>query len=153
MNATTVSRGDSAPERQPHPSPHRRRVPRWALWFGLLGAPAAWSLQELVNVSLAGHACYPHDVPLAMPLWPALGSISIWVEAVAVVVCIAAGLVGFASWRRTRNEKPGDAHQLLGSGDGRTRFMAMSGVIMSVLFLIGTALATLNLLTVSPCGG
>ena len=153
MNATTVSRERSASERQPHPSPHRHRVLRWAHWFGLLGAPIAWSLQELVNVSLAGHACYPHDVPLAMPLWPQLGGIAIWVEAVAFVICIAAGLVAFASWRRSRNEKPGDAHQLLGSGDGRTRFMAMAGVIMSVLFLIGTALATLNLLTVAPCGG
>ena len=153
MSVTTVSRSGSAAERQPHPSPHRHRVLRVALWFGLLGAPVAWSLQELVNVSLAGHACYPHDLPLAMPLWLQLGSIALWVEAVAVIVCIAAGLVAFASWRRSRNEKPGDAHQLLGSGDGRTRFMAMAGVMTSALFLIGTALAALNLTAVPPCGG
>jgi len=153
MNATPVSGGGSAAERQPHPSPHRHRVLRWAMWFGLLGAPIAWSLQELVNVSLAGHACYPHDVPLALPLWPHLSGISAWVEAAAIAVCIAAGLVAFSNWRRTRDEKPGDAHQLLGSGDGRARFMAMAGIMTSVLFLIGTALAALNLTAVSPCGG
>ncbi len=153
MNATTAPRGDSATERQPHPSPHRHRVGRWAIWFGLLGAPTAWSLQELVNVGLAGYACYPHDVPLALPLWPALGSIAAWIEAGAVVVCVAASLVAWASWRKSREEKPGDAHQLLGSGDGRTRFMAMAGIITSVLFLIATALAALGLATVSPCGG
>lgn len=153
MNATTAPSGGSAPERQPHPSPHRDRVSRSAIWFGLLGAPTAWSMQELVNVSLAGYACYPHDVPLALPLWPALGSIAAWIEAGAIVVCIAASLVAWLSWRRSRNEKPGDAHQLLGGGDGRTRFMAMAGMITSVLFLIATALATLGLATVSPCGG
>lgn len=153
MTTPIASSGSSAPERQPHPSPHRHRVLRWALWFGLLGAPMAWSLQELVNVSLAGHACYPHDVPLAMPLWPVLGNVAGWVDAVAVIVCIAAGLVAWTSWRRSRNEGPGDAHQLLGGGDGRTRFMAMAGIMTSVLFLIGTALAALNLVAVAPCGG
>ena len=75
------------------------------------------------------------------------------VEAVAVVIGIAAGLVAFANWRRSRDEKPGDAHQLLGSGDGRTRFMAMAGMMTSLLFLIGIALAALNLVAVPPCGG
>ncbi len=145
--------GGPALERQPHPSPRRHRVHRWAVWFGLLGAPIAWGLQELVNVSLAGHACYPHDLPLAMPLWPHLSGILASVDAAAIVVCIAAGLVAFSNWRRTRDEKPGDAHQLLGSGDGRTRFMAMAGIMTSVLFLLGTAFAAINVAGVPACGG
>ncbi|MEO8925457.1 MAG: hypothetical protein ABI330_22000, partial [Caldimonas sp.] len=132
---------------------HRNRVIRWAVWFGLLGAPLAWSLQELVNVSLAGHACYPHDTPLATPLWTNLNAMSLWVEVVAIAICIAALIVAIVSWRRTRHERPGDAHQLLGSGDGRTRFMAMAGVMTSVLFLLGTLLAVLNIAGVPPCGG
>lgn len=124
-----------------------------ALWFGLLGAPVAWCLQELINVSLAGHACYPHDMPLAVPLFEHLIGISVGVEAVAFAVCIAAGAVAFAGWRKTRDEKPGDAHQLLGGGDGRTRFMAMAGIMTSGLFAVGTALAALNLAAISPCGG
>ena len=153
MTATTASRDGSAEERQPHPSPHRHRVHRWAIWFGLLGAPIAWSLQELVNVSLAGYACYPHDVPLATPLWPQLGVLSFSVEAIAIIIAIAAGVVALTNWRRSRDEKPGDAHQLLGSGDGRTRFMAMAGMMTSLLFLIGIALSALNLVAVPPCGG
>ncbi|MDQ6679445.1 MAG: hypothetical protein M3Y67_00575 [Pseudomonadota bacterium] len=125
----------------------------WALWFGLLGAPLAWGLQELVNVSLAGYACFPHDVPLAAPLWPNLVGIVIGVDLVALVGCVAAWLAAFYSWRRTREEKPGDAEQLLGSGDGRTRFMAMAGVMTGMLFLVATLLATLNLAGVAPCGG
>ncbi len=153
MNATKSTHDASPAERQSHPSPHRHRVSRWSIWFGLLGAPLAWCLQELVNVSLAGYACYPHDVPLALPLWPHLTSISMWVEIVALVVCIAAFIVAFSNWRRTRDEKPGDAHRLLGSGDGRTRFMAMTGILTSVLFFVATGLATFNLAGVPPCGG
>lgn len=144
---------ESAPERQPHPSPHRGRVRRWTAWFGLLGAGTAWSVQELVNVSLVGHACYPADVPLAAPLWPHLIGIAASVEIVAITVCVAALIAAFANWRRSRNEKPGDAHQLLGGDDGRTRFMALSGMIVSVLFLIATALAALNIAGIAPCGG
>lgn len=153
MTASTVSGEGSAAQRQAHPSPHRHRVNRWALWFGLLAAPIAWSLQELINVTLTGLACYPHELPLATPLWAHLRAISAAVEAIAVVACIAAGLVAFASWRKSRHEKPGDAHQLLGNGDGRTRFIAMAGIMASLLFLVGTALAALNLVGVPPCGG
>ncbi len=153
MNAATGSNKGSAPERQPHPSPHRHRVARWAVWFGLLGAPIAWGLQEFINVSLAGYACFPHDTPLAAPLWANLAAIALAVDAVALAICIAAGFAAFHTWRRSRGEKPGDADQLLGSGDGRTRFMAMAGIMVSLLFLFGTALATLNLAAVPPCGG
>jgi hypothetical protein len=153
MNAAEVSDDGSVAQRQPHPAPHRHRVNALAVWFGLLGAPVAWSLQELVNVSLAGYACYPHDIPLATPLWTHLGAVSLWVEAAAVVLCIAALIIAFASWRRTRHEATGDMHRLLGSGDGRTRFMAMAGTMTSALFLIATVLAALNLVGVPPCGG
>jgi hypothetical protein len=152
MNARSSS-AEPAAKRQPHPSPHRSRVGRWAEWFGLLGAASAWSLQELVNVSLAGHACYPRDVPLAAPLWPHLTDIAVGVEVVAIVVCALAFIVAWRNWRRSRHEKAGDVHQLLGGGDGRTRFMAMSGMMVSAVFLFATALATLNLAGISPCGG
>lgn len=153
MNEQPAPAGRSTLERQEHPSPHRGRVAGWALWFGLLGAPFAWTLQELVNVALASNACYPHDVPLPSPLWNGLTGLTLGVEVVAIVLCIAAAVVAFATWRRTGSEKPGDAHQLLGSGDGRTRFMAMAGMMTSVLFLIGTALATLNVTSIPACGG
>lgn len=153
MNADNVPREGSPAERQPHPSPHRHRVSGWALWFGLLGAPVAWCLQELINVSLAGQACYPHDTPLAMPLFEHLVAILAGVEAVSLAVCIVAVAVAHSAWRKTRGEKPGDAHQLLGSGDGRTRFMAIAGIMTSTLFAIATALAALNLAAIPPCGG
>jgi hypothetical protein len=150
-----MSAGDStsAPRRQPHPAPHRARVGRWTTWFSILGAPLAWSLQLLINASLSAHGCYPHDVPLAVPLWGHLDAAAAGVEAVAAAVCFAAGFAAWLNWRRSRGEKAGNAHHLVESGDGRTRFMAMVGMMTSALFLIATGFAALNLTTVPACGG
>lgn len=150
MTATDAS---PAPERQQHPAPHRGRVSRASTWFALLGAGVAWNLQELFNVSLAGYLCYPHDVPLAEPLWSGLRATTFAVDAVAVVICVAAGLVAFANWRRSRGEKAGNATQLLGSGDGRTRFLAMAGMMASGLFLFATLASLFYIVLGAPCGG
>ena len=128
---------------QPHPSPHRARVGVWSLWFAILAAPAVWLLQLLINSSFAGIACYPHDVPLAQPAWPLLFSASSTVEIIALLVCAAGGLAGWRNWQHSRGE----------SGDGRTRFMSIVGIMSSVLFLVGTAVAFAYVLTVPPCAG
>ena len=44
------------------------------------------------------------------------------------------GYVAFELWKKTWQEKEGDAHRLVQSGEGRTRFLAMCGVLTSVLF-------------------
>lgn len=149
----SASDSTSAPRQQPHPAPHRGHVGRWSIWFALLGAPLAWSLQLLVNFSLTAHACFPHDVPLAASGWNHLRATATGVEVLAACVCLAALFVAGQNWRHTHAEKAGNANHLVESGDGRTRFMAMCGVISSGLFLLATAFAALNLTTVPACGG
>lgn len=125
-----------------HPAPHRRRVSLAALFFGLAAAPFAWNAQLLVGVALSAHACYPRDVPLALPIWSNLWWILLIIDAVGIVLAIAGGLVAFASWRRTFSEAPGSAHQLLDTGEGRTRFLAMFGLLTSVLFVLAILFGT-----------
>jgi hypothetical protein len=144
---------DSGASKGVHPSPHRERVGAWAMWFGILGAPVAWSVQQLINAPLFAHGCYPKDVPLAAPIWGNAGSVGLVVEVVAVVLCVAAGLVALRNWRRTREEKEGSGHHLMESGDGRSRFMAMVGIICSGLFLLAVVVATAFLVLVQPCNG
>jgi hypothetical protein len=136
-----------------HPSPHRARVGAWAIWFGILGGPAAWSLQQLVNASIFAHGCYPKDVPLLEPIWTNARSVGLTVEIIAIAMCVAAGLVSLRNWRRTRDEKQGSGHHLVESGDGRTRFMAMVGLICSALFLLAILFAVGFLSLVQPCNG
>ena len=80
------------------------------MWFGILGAPVAWSVQQLVNAPLFAHGCYPNDVPLAAPIWSNAGVVALAVELVAIVVCVVAGLrrvAQLAAARATRRKAPG----------------------------------------------
>ena len=136
-----------------HPAPHRDRVGRAAIAFGLGAAPAAWGLQLLSNASLASRACFPKDVPLAAASWGSVTSVVVSIGICALVVCLLATLVAWRSWSKTGSERPGSAHHLLESGDGRTRFLAMAGMMSGGLFFIAIALTVLNTAGVPACGG
>src|SRR5690349_17883888 len=87
-----------------HPAPERGSVSSAALWFGLLGAPAAWSVQTLVNLPLASHACFPQLYPLAASVTGGLRGVASVVSLGALIVCVAAAAVSWRTWRRTRGE-------------------------------------------------
>lgn len=126
----------SEPSREP-------RLGAWSMWFAIVGAPVAWTLQLVINSILAGNACFPHDVPLAQPAWPSLLTTSSVVEVVALLIGVAAGVVAWRNRRRTRGA----------AGDGRAAFMAKVGVMSSGLFLVATAVTFAYVLAVPPCAG
>lgn len=132
-----------------HPAPHRHRVGLLALYFGIFGAPLAWNVELLVGTALTGHQCFPRYVPRALPMWTGTWSFVLGMNIVAFVLAIAAALVAWRSWRRTGDEKPGSAH----SGEGRTRFMALSGLLSSGLFLLALLFTLGVILLVPVCSG
>lgn len=134
-----------------HPSPHRGRVGVARLTIGLMAAPVAWSLQLLLNASFAEWSCYPHDVPLVTPEWGGLHAALAAFNIVTLLVSLAGGVVAWTIWRSSGSERPGSAHALVASGDGRTRFMAMAGMMTSALFAVAIVLAMVNL-SLSACG-
>jgi hypothetical protein len=135
-----------------HPAPMRDRVGLALLLFGIVAAPLAWDAQLLVSVSLSGFACYPHASPLATPFWAGLPRVLFAISLASVAVAILGGAVSWRSWRRTCQERDGSAHHLLNLGEGRTRFLAMCGLLTSALFLIALAFGTIVLLLVPLCG-
>jgi len=144
---------NTLPTQTGHPAPHRSRVGLAALLFGICAAPLAWNAQILFNAALSGFVCYPHDAPLAAPLLPGSRSLMLAVSVAGIAIAIVAGLISWRSWRRTNEERPGSFHHLLELGEGRTRFMAMVGMLTSALFLIALAFGVSVLLLVPPCGG
>jgi len=151
--ATAQHHGAEGDGRPGHPAPHRANVRSAILWFGLFGAPAAWSVQELVNYAFAAHACYPRMFPLAVPT---MGHARLWiltivVSMVAIAVAVAAGVAALSSWRSTRGETGGHAHWALDTGEGRTRFMAVSALMTSALFLLAILVHTATILVLRPC--
>ena len=99
----------------------------WLLWIGVLTGPAAWSLQVLINYNLEEIVCGP----------AAQGSRDIWgigvetwilaVDAVLAASTLVAALVSLHCLRSTRADA---------STGGRAHWMALVGVMSSVLFLI-----------------
>lgn len=145
-----------------HPAPARNEVAPALLWFGLVGAPAAWTVQTLVDLAVAAHGCYPRLFPLAAPMLAGLRAIVITVSIAALLVCIVAGGAALRAWSRTRHEhqvssgageKHSNAAALLETGEGRTRFLALSGVMASAVFTIAVVAHTVSIFMVGPCGG
>ena len=148
-----ASGNTSFPTQTGHPAPHRGRVGLAALMFGICAAPLAWDAQMIFGSALSGFVCYPHDAPLAAPLWVGSKSVTLVLSFIGMGMAIVAGLISWRSWRRTKDERPGSFHHLLEIGEGRTRFMATVGMLTSALFLIALAFGVSVLCLVPLCGG
>jgi hypothetical protein len=143
-----------------HPAPERARVALGALWFGFLAGPAAWTVQTLVDTAVTSHGCYPQLFPLSSPTLGGLRGVLFVVSVLAIILCVAGALVSWRDWMRTRDEhhsrsgKAGRHSQpaaLLETGEGRTRFMALSGILTSVTFLIVVIAHAASIFLVGPC--
>jgi hypothetical protein len=74
------------------------------------------------------------------------------VSLAALAVGGGAVAVAARSWRATRGETGGGRHRALETGEGRTRFMALAGLLTGLLFLLVSAVHTATLFLVQPCG-
>jgi hypothetical protein len=157
------ARADTAPPRTgAHPAPARARASLGALWFGLAGGPAAWSIQTLVSLPVAAHACFPRLTPLSSPAFGGVRGVVFLLGVMAFGVSALATGVAWRTWSRTRREEQGssgagarhtESVALLETGEGRTRFMALAGVMTSIAFLLVTAAHAATLFLVAPCAG
>jgi hypothetical protein len=139
-----------------HPATHRGTVPMPLLWFGLFGAALAWALQLLSNYWLFSHFCYPTVSPRATPTFGGVRLVGIVVSGVLLLVAVAALLTALRTWKRTREEahRHRAARQRVEAaevGEGRTRFMAMAGVLVSGIFVYGLVMNAMPLLFMPIC--
>jgi hypothetical protein len=138
-----------------HPAPHRDKVSAFEGAFGLLGGPAAWFVQLCAGYGMASWPCFPLDEHHVLPLsgyawtWAAIVAISI----AAVVVALAAFAVSRRTYKRTRAEGHGDHRHVLEVGTGRTRFLAIWGMVLGASFAVATALTTVAFFVLPRCAG
>jgi len=116
------------------PRPDIARLPGAArLWTGMLLAPAAWLLAELGGYFAVARGCEPGrpGVPLPAPGNPALAQALL---AMLLAVAAAIGLVvAVGNYRALPARRAADAPAI----EARTRFMAVGGMLVSILFLLG----------------
>ena len=123
-----------------------------ALWFGLFGAPFFWSAQLIVTYALAAHACYPRHAPLLTFTSPAVRAATCAIIVAALGGCAAATTTAIRSCRALQAARRGsDAARDGGAREGRSRFMAYSGVLLGTLFTGAVALSAVAVLLLPLC--
>lgn len=139
---------------QDHPAPHRDRVPTWALLVCLAAGPAAWSTQLILGYGLSSYACFPDGEPFLRSPPPGWSGEQAWLlllNLVCLALTCAALAFDLRAWRRTRDEKRGGAGWLLEVGEGRSRFLALAGMLACGVFAAAIVFNTINLLAVPAC--
>jgi hypothetical protein len=138
-----------------HPAPHRHRVSAFESAFGLLGGPGAWFVQLCAGYAMASWPCFPRDEHRFLPepayawTWSAIVAVSI----AATIVSVAAYVVSRRTYNRVQDEGHGDHQHLLEVGSGRTRFLAIWGMILGAAFAVGTAMTTVAFFVLPRCAG
>jgi hypothetical protein len=98
-----------------------------ALWFGVFAGPAAWSLQVLIGYNAEEIACSAgsqSEELVGVDIEPLLAVVHIALTAVTLAALIV-------SIRLLRLHSRGDS-----TTGGRATWMALAGVMVSVLFLV-----------------
>lgn len=106
----------------------------------------------LVNYSIAGQNCLGAAAieSSALGSHDVLSTIFI-VDIVALALAASAGYVALELWKKTKDEKSGATQELVQAGEGRTRFMAMCGMLTSALFGVAVAVDALGSIVGPPC--
>jgi hypothetical protein len=125
------------------------------LIFIVLGGPTAWFLQLTGNYGLVSHPCYPHFAPRSsfLPGWAWVSPALLAINLAALATAFAAGLVALRLWRATHASDPPVYNELLPPAAGRTRFLAICGVLTGFGALAAIVFDLIALLTVPPCLG
>ena len=116
-----------------HPSPLRDKVSPWLLSAALFAAPTAWFVQLNVSVLLGMRRCSGLGEDAALPV---VTSVLVAVGLAALLIVLLALWAAARSWKLSRSEAGGGRHGALTSGHGRTRFLALAGIIGNSMFLI-----------------
>ena len=123
------------------------RLPRRAdvlMWFGLFGAPAAWTGQHVAGVTLTIGACHDNT---AGPAWQVhVDAWAMGVTAAAATVAVLAGLSAVAAWRSARDADDSDPPP-----SGRIHFLGIVGLTISPLFLAIILMSGLGVVALPDC--
>jgi hypothetical protein len=134
-----------------HPSPERGKVSPWLILASWALAPAVWTLQVVGSYLLTSKACYPGYGPLSGTRVPDMSDFVLFASLVALGLAALAFWLALIGWRRTRCEKKGGAHHALDAGEGRTRFLALCGLIISTIFAAAIVFEALSAIFLQNC--
>lgn len=110
-------------------------VGRLLSWYGLLGAPAAWTVFHVGGVGIATGACSPFGLSSGAAVQPWSIVLTVVCAAIAFGALLAAGAV----WLATRGVEETAAPPV-----GRIHFLAVVGLAITPLFIVIILMAGLG---------
>jgi hypothetical protein len=125
---TTITAGS-------HPSPHAERVSLLVLAAILLVPPAAWLIDLFWKYAMTSYACFPGASALreTPPGYGWVWSSLLLVDVLALLATAGAAGLAFQTWSKVRREMAGHVEHLAEVGEGRTRFLALWGILIAAL--------------------
>ena len=135
-----------------HPAPHRHHVgPAWLL-AAIFMPPAAWSVHLIVNYATASHACFPDGAPHSSSSIESLRVLLILIDIASLVISAVAAAIAYRSWQTTADEMAEHPSPMVESGEGRTRFLAIWGLLIGMGFFIAVIFDFVGLWILPICG-
>ncbi|WP_420605385.1 hypothetical protein [Novosphingopyxis sp.] len=138
-------------DRIEHPSPHRHKVSAAWLLAGLAIPPAAWTAEMLVGFAISSNACPLTPGSNSQPGFSGEAALLILLQLACLICAIASGLMSRRHWRRVRGEKKDSEHSHLTIGEGRTRFLALAGMLTAGTFAIAILFNVLEPILIPLC--
>lgn len=138
----------AAADRQCDTEPRLRRV-AWLL-AALCAGPATWALQLVAGYAVSSYACFPHDAAgrqTPPPGWSAEPAMLLALNLACLALDVAAVIYCF---RRLRG-RAGNGVDAADVRLGRTRFLAVCGVMAGLIFAGATLVNTANIVMVPTC--
>ncbi len=117
----------------------------------MFGGPFVWALQSIADFALVAHFCYPNDTPVATPTFGGVRAVGLAVSVVCLLVAVAALFTALRAWGVTRHGHEGEHREVAEVGEGRARFMALAGILVSGIFVYAVLMNALPLVTMPVC--
>jgi hypothetical protein len=116
------------------------------LWFGILAAPAAWTLQVILAPDLAEILCYEGAAETGRGRIYDVGIEPILVALTVVLagVALLGILISASCWRKLRRSPDTTTA-------GRAGWMALAGVLVSVLFFVAIVVGFIPMAFLESC--
>ena len=119
-------------------------VGSWRLWFAVLGGPLAWITQLVLAYSLEEwFSCAPSTSEVGAVLGIDVRSVAVAITVVMGAVALAAGLAAWSCLRAAPDGTDDD--------ERRIRWMAIAGIMNSVLYGAGILAAVVPPLVLDVC--
>jgi hypothetical protein len=139
----------------PHPAPKRQAIGLHETLFALFGGPIAWFIQMNAGFALASQPCFQDGLRLVEPTAASDRSWGMMIAliVIAFAVAIASAALSWRVYARTEDEAKGDHRHLMEVGAGRTRFLALWGILLGAGSAVATLLTAAGVFVLPRCAG